>query len=362
MIGDEITEEVISRIPYDPYSVIANSLSNVEDAEPAPDTPTPEVPVANASGTVEPKEEGVKTGEQNVEDFFSKVAVNDEWRPINVAEEELPQWYENKYKQLLESVAGDQFKQTVLSFLQEDLLKEVENVEEFKRHYLNFQTNPALYAAQYFPESLAKIGVEPVLSKEQIYQAVELEMAKEFGDNYQRMIDPAEAFKLGTYSYSILEKQRELLNRVTAKNEENLVKYNEFMASKPASSSEAQPIDPNALETFAKEEFSKFQRKFGTEKEFVNFVQESYNKNWLPTTEELWTLKNLDKILRDEYEKGIADGNKKQASDIRKQYGIEKPEVVRQVKSAEKETNYEKIHRAIYDPYEAINKSILGEN
>lgn len=355
---NEVEKFEVARPVYDPYALIANSLLQTEEEAPEEGAApaSEEEPVITED---KPSRDELVVGEEI--DFFTKINVGENWAPTNVSADELPKWYETKYKELLQSVAGEDFKKTVLTLLQDDLLKEVENVEDFKRHYVNFQKNPALYAAQYFPDSLAKIGIEPVLSKEQIYQAVEQEMTKEFGDNYQRLIDPAEAFKLGTYSYSILEKQREYLNQISAKNEENKIKYNEMMSSNLGQNNQPEPVDEKTLEDFAKTEFAKFQRKFGAEQDFVNFVKESYSKNWVPSTEELWVLKNLDKILEDEYKKGMVDGNKKQANEIRKQYGIETPKPTTKTSSNQQDSDSIKVHRSVFDPYAVINKSILGE-
>ena len=272
---------------FDPYELYKQQFANQEKDEPEPAGQEPVEPVVT---------EEVPAASVEVEDPFKDVFLKDEWIPRNVPENELPDWYKTKYIELAKQVGGGQFKETIIENLREQLLAEIESVEDFKKHYVGFTQNPALYAAQHFPEALAKIGVEPVLNEQQIFEAVEKEMQKTFGENYESMIDPSQALKLGSYSYKLVQKQKEIYDQIVQKNEENKNIYNSLMQAKQAQLEPVKQISEEELIQHSKNEFSKFKTKVGTEEEFLNFVRDSYKNNWLPSMEEIWTMKNLNTL------------------------------------------------------------------
>lgn len=349
---------------FDPYATIANTLLNqgVPEEELSPDAVEPAV-------TEEVDPPGGETPPSNQLEGFEDVFLNEEWLPKNVEPKDLPEWYQTKYKELVKKVGGKDFEQMVIESLREQLISEVEGIEDFKSHYLNFKANPGLYAIQQFPEALAKIGVEPVLNETQIFAAVEKEMIKNFGANYENLIDPSQALKLGTHSYQIVEKQREIYNSLLAKNEENKLKFQAFQQQATASQNTPESLDETTIVETAKKEFANFSKKIGTEEEFVNFVTQSVKTKWIPSFEDIWKLKNIDKVMEEEYQRGLREGKSKHSSEIRKQYGVEPKSATAGAaqKIETKDTHdemtnyYNRISRVTYDPYEAIRKQIIGE-
>jgi hypothetical protein len=242
--------------------------------------------------------------------LFDYTVVGEEWAPptnFSTTDDEL-NWYRNQYGKIVTTLSSDEFKQNLLERYQSVLGSEIEDSESFVEHYKGFKANPKEYIRQYFPEKMAELGIDPIMSEDEIETKITARMKEEFGEHYESLLSPMEAVKPKSFTYKALKRQEQLLKEYEQSNEETKNKYKGYHSSiKPQQ--QEQPVDESAI---IEEQYNLYFKDW-KRSDYDDFIEKAKIKQW--------NLHDMEKVINfDVYlETAKAEGKKLALEQISKQ-------------------------------------------
>lgn len=256
--------------------------------------------------------------------------LGDEWKPPADATE---QWYKDKYKEMATYANTDEFKNSLLTKYQEDLINAQSDADKIGEAARALMNNDKRYLLQYFPEKLAELGIEPTLSPNEIASMVEQTMKQEFDENYKDIFDSKHLLDPTSKSAQIYTRSQELLKYYNEINEQRKEAFKSYQTEtkhgvKPQVTREE--IYEQVKDKLAKEDFDS-------------------TMDYVVNNADSWTVMDLRKIMT--YD-----------TDIQKSYEQGKADAIRELKRV---GNAQPVHSApsrskeVYNEPESFN-SYLG--
>jgi len=198
------------------------------------------------------------------------------------------------------------------NFVINKLAEENSKIEGFAEHYLAFTQNPKEYLIQFYPEKLAEIGIQPVMSGEQIENAIDEKLKQEFGEDYKSQWDPNELLDINSITSRILFRKNELYQHymdINRKNEEILANWNKNLAEGRSNIQEYGNQGTNIVEEINRQYKDKFLNEYQfSEEDYNKFIEDMQNRTL--TMEDMHRVVYFDGYMRLAYERGLEDAKK----------------------------------------------------
>lgn len=232
---------------------------------------------------------------------------------FNSKKEEL-EWYRNKYEELLTFYSKKEFVDQFIKAYEEKLIEKEKNVETLKATAELLEGNPELALKLYAPHYLAKNNIDYELTTEDIYNIIDYNLKKEYGEDYQLHFKPEDKDKKGTLSYNMYRKQEKLLQQIQ-----------EYQEKQRQIAQQYRQPTQEEIQKMIEEEYEKDFKEAGYSKEDFNKFYEEVKKA-IPKLK----LKDYHRILyfkdylKEAYQKGLQDGKK----DITKKLNTAKQKII----------------------------------
>jgi len=227
--------------------------------------------------------------------------IPDEYKPKTFKDEkEEVEFYRQNYRKALNHYKSEEFSKTLKEQYKDSLLKEEEDYETLKKIHTSFKDDPELMFKLYYPENLAKRGIDVQFSPEEQNKVINRVLSDSFGSNYKDKYDPNEALDdPSSMSAKMLDKQREVKQAL----------------QEAQTKAEASIPDPKALEKTIVEQRQKYFKNI-PEDEFNSFIKEV--ETWQPTLLDIHRAKNFDTYAEQAYQLGLVKGREANAQEFKK--------------------------------------------
>lgn len=224
-------------------------------------------------------------------------------------------WYKQKFEELSGALSSEKFYDTLFEAYKDQLLAKEQEVEEVLTTHRALKENPRDYIRQFFPESLAELGISPVMKDEEIASSVDQALQKEFGADYKNVynVEDLAPFKGNTLTRQIFNRGNELHDQFSKLNEKNRQIFEDYTAKVAKGE---KPIDDAQAEDYINEQYSTLEKQGVSRADYDAFIQEL--KSYHPTVEDFWKLKNLDKTVEAVKKQAYEEGRKAALSNINK--------------------------------------------
>jgi len=225
-------------------------------------------------------------------------------------------WYKNNYQKIYGSITSQDFYNKVFEQYKDQILSQEEEAEQIRQTYLSLKNNPKDYIRQYFPETLAEIGVQPVMSDEEITSKVDEGLKEKFGENYRDLYSAEDLapFKGRTLSRQIQEHGDLLHKQYNEQNERNRSLFEEYRSKLASPQSQQAPLTDEDAQKYIDEQYEHV-KDFGiTKEEYGEFVESL--KSYQPTVKDFYRMKNFDNLLEQARKSGIEEGKKSVTANI----------------------------------------------
>jgi len=224
--------------------------------------------------------------------------------------EEEAQFYRERYDELIEVTenffTSEEYAAELIDKYQEELLMAHEGAEELLEIKDMLHENPLLAIKKYFPEGVAQLGGQPVISEAEAITMVDKELKQQFGTNYRDKFDQSEVEIEGSLSAKMLEAQRKILEEVESHN-------NEVKNMKIDIPHEPTPEEIDERLDMLYEEV--FEPMGLSEEEYVEFLQMSAEKQQEPI--DAYKLVYFDDLIEEAYQMGLEESGKKIRNTVR---------------------------------------------
>jgi len=239
--------------------------------------------------------------------------------------------YRNAFEQLAGQIASPDFYSGFVDTYREDLMRQAQEIENFKQHFQGFQKDPRNYLKTWLPEFYEEFGARP-MSDEEIGAAVEAKLKEEYGDTWADMIDPTEVYRPGTVSRKIntrmLELERQYQNenakvkeRVEARRQE-IASGNQGSPAPQGETIQFASADEAAEKTW--EQVAPVFTEAGVTKEqYKQFVNENADKQY--SMLDIYRGSNYARDVEAARQAGIAEGRRILAKELG--VAIKEPEI-----------------------------------
>jgi hypothetical protein len=277
-----------------------------------PDEVVPEETTDETETEIETPEEATPTEpEEPIElspadrDFYARPEFKD-------AEEEL-NWHRERFSTL------DKIFDTKSGYLQEfientrteALTKLDEELDGLKVMYDAMQKDPRGFLLQYMPEALQSYGINPILSTEQILERVATDLTKEFGENYESKLNPADMFKPHSFASKVWARQQQLLTEwdmTNRRNEQLLKQWNDFTVKGGLPQPKDQVEEEAQFQRYAETEFQNYfapKLKY-TKEQFDEFISKAKEHPAI-TLADIEKIVNFNKYVDNAYKRGLTE-------------------------------------------------------
>lgn len=221
-------------------------------------------------------------------------------------EQEL-EWLRTKYSELHGQLTNKEFYDKLYETYRDQFIAREEEAQQILQTHKALKENPREYIRQFFPETLAELGVSPVLKDEEVAAEVDKALQKEFGEDYKNLYDPNDLapFKGNTVTRQIFNRGNELHAEFQKQNEKNRQIFDNYTAKVAQGK---QPIDEAAVSDYLDSEYAKLEKQGLSREDYDTFVQEL--KEYHPTVEDFWKMKNVDKLVEKAKQEAFEQGKK----------------------------------------------------
>lgn len=248
--------------------------------------------------TQQPEQEEFKIDEKwfTPEDFE-----NDPVKELN--------WYKNRVE-TLRNAYNDLYVDRPQEHINQLLEQTSNEIEGFKIAFNALKTNPEEFVMQYMPELLAKHGLSPVLSEDQILNKVHEQLVKEFGEDYRNRYDPSELIDMRSFSAQMLNKQNQLYGEYAELNKRNAeiaTKWNENINEKGTNFQTQEQAQFNVQE-IAEKHYGEFEQLGFNREEYNSFIEAAQQQDL--TMQDIHKVVYFDGYMQVAYEKGLEEGRK----------------------------------------------------
>jgi hypothetical protein len=302
-------------------------------------TQTPEyLPTDNsqmAEGEPEiPQDEGVQAEPEAPQEPYNPF-ISEAFKAPEAFEspEEEREWYRNKFNELQGTLTKKEFYETLFDSYRDQFLSKEEESKQILETYKALKTNPREYIRQHFPESLAEIGISPVMKDEEVADAVDKRLQQEFGEDYKNLYNTEDLapFKGNTLTRQIFNRGNELHAEFQKQNEKSKQIFSEYTAKVAQGQ---KPIDDSAVSDYIDKEYSKLEQHGVSREDYDAFISEL--KDFYPTVEDFWKMKNVNSLVEKARKEAYEEGKKAAFGGISKIASSVKPEAAPKNSTSEK--------------------------
>lgn len=268
-----------------------------------------ETETGNNQGTGEASENADVTAQVQSElpDYITEA-----WRPPTDADDS---WYKQKYTEALSYPNSPEFQEKFLSNIKENIIaaqEDADKIIEVSRMLLSGNTRAL---RQYFPEKLQEIGVEPVLTQEEIGTLIQNQLAQEFGENYEQLFDNKQLLNPMSQTAQMHNRSQQLLAHfanLNAERKTNFEKYKAGVTEQPVTQSEVKYASKDEMYDVVKDTMNKDEFE-----EVFKYAEENAPK---------WTIADARKVMKyDDDVKAAYERGKAEALGYVKSAGNAKP-------------------------------------
>lgn len=248
--------------------------------------------------------------EQPKTDEPSPFTLGDDFAPPEKFEEGTDElgWYKEKYNALHKGLTDPAFYDRVMEQYGEKILAKEAEAEKIKETWAAIQKNPRDYIRQHFPESLAELGISPVMSAEELTSSVDAKLKAEFGENYRDLynVEDLAPWKGETLTRQIYNRGQELHNELSQQNSKNKEIF-EGYTKKVAEG--ASPVSEEQTRKYIEDNYKDFEKAGIDRSTYDSFVQE-LEKAPMPGLMEFYKLKNYEQTMENARKMGYEEGRK----------------------------------------------------
>ena len=218
-------------------------------------------------------------------------------------------WYADRFEQVKQTYGSINPEEIQRQIFEEQSQSVAQEIEGFKIMYQALKSNPEEFVMQYIPEVLAKHGIEPVLSSDQMADKIEAKMRNEFGDDYKMKYNANDLIDPRSLSNSILMRQQQLYQDYTAMNQANqqrLGEWNQNLAQGRSNLAPNQEYSREQVIENAKQYYPEFEAKGFSTEDYDQFVAEAIDHKM--TMDDVHKVLYFDGYMQVAYEKGLEEG------------------------------------------------------
>ena len=218
-------------------------------------------------------------------------------------------WYADRFEQVKQTYGSINPEEIQRQIFEEQSQSVAQEIEGFKIMYQALKNNPEEFVMQYIPEVLAKHGIEPVLSSDQMADKIEARMRNEFGDDYKMKYNANDLIDPRSLSNSILMRQQQLYQDYTAMNQANqqrLGEWNQNLAQGRSNLAPNQEYSREQVIENAKQYYPEFEAKGFSTEDYDQFVAEAVDHKM--TMDDVHKVLYFDGYMQIAYEKGLEEG------------------------------------------------------
>lgn len=276
-------------------------IENIGEPENAADVPPTE---PNAAGQ-EPNANEPQGAEPSSR-FFD---LGDDFRApesFENPEDEL-NWYKQKYETVYNNFTSEDFYQKIVDNYKEVILSKAEEAEKIKETYTALQKNPKEYIRQFFPESLAEIGVSPVMDDNEMSMTVDKKLKEEFGENYADMynVNDLAPFKGNTFSRQVQSRGDAIYAELQKQNEKNRTIFENYTKNIVDG---REPASEERIKNYVESQYVEFEKSGMDRADYDTFVSEL--SGYVPTMKDVYLMKNLPVVHQIGYDEGYEAAKK----------------------------------------------------
>lgn len=246
-------------------------------------------------------------------------------------------WYKQRYSEAAQKLSDPQFYDSILERYGEQILKREQEAEEIIASFKALKTNPRDFVRQYYPESLAEIGISPVLSPEEMQEKIKSDLASEFGEDYESMYDEKDLapWKGQTFSRRIYDRGNELYDRYKSENARSQEIFDGY-AKKVAEGKN--PLSDETAKKFIDEQYEQHFKSDGIARsDYDAFVDELKTKEL--TIRDMWKLRNYESDIEKARKEGLEEGRRSVTNDIRRVALPKSPDTVKPKEASSKQVD-----------------------
>ena len=256
--------------------------------------------------TIEPTEP--QGSESPVEEPQQEVGIFDVPAEFKDTQEALS-WYADRFEQVKQQYSSVNPEDIQKQIFEEQTVAISQEIEGFKIMYNALKTNPEEFVMQYMPEVLAKHGIEPVMSPDQMADKIENRMRQEFGEDYKLKYNANDLIDPRSLSNNILMRQQQLYADYTQMNQANQARLGDWNQNLSEGKSNLAPNQEFTREQVlenAQQYFPEFQAKGFSTEDYNQFVTEAVDHKM--TLDDVHRVLYFDGYMQVAYEKGLNEG------------------------------------------------------
>jgi hypothetical protein len=259
--------------------------------------------------------------EQIADSLFE--ALPEEWRPTKKfasSDEEL-EFYRSKYPALWQHITSDQFADQFLDQYGDIITRQDQELQAARMIMKGLDKDPVNFLMTYIPEYAEQLGIGSYYDEDAISEIVESEIAKQFGENWKDVYDPADLVRRNSVSSQILKRTQAIEAELEQRNHRFVQSRNARLAeiaqrqqqqNIPSQQYNIEHIMDTAVDMY----FEELQNEGVTEEEFIEtFIQ---SMTFQPRMKDIHRIVNYDKIIDSERKKAYEEGRKSMLSEYRK--------------------------------------------
>lgn len=244
---------------------------------------------------VEQKEPPVEGATEDAKDLTIPENPDNPWLPPPIEDpQQRLRWYEDKYKTLYDTLNDPGYTTFVEQKKQEAVEKVLSEAEaeiaDVRLVYQALQKDPVNWLRQYVPGAMAALGYNPVMSDQEIAEAVDRKMAEEFGVGYFNNINSNDILKPGTLSRQMFMRQNAIEQSLLEQNRVNEQKWQQYqqkvangeLVQQQAAAASQQPQAAEVTPEFINNIYDKHFTGRLTREEHQQFIQDASKYQWGP--------------------------------------------------------------------------------
>lgn len=234
----------------------------------------------------------------------------DDWfvMPDQLSQEEQFNWYKERYDTISQMVRPS--RESLTPYLEKHFTEMVQEKEQelsgFVQMYQAMQTNPKAFLAQFLPEALQSMGIDPILSQEEIFNNINTRLTSEFGPEWQQIASNAmDRYNPNSNAYKIDFRYQQMLNELqqqNARNQNIIGRWNELVSTKQIQT----PDEKQAAEQINNLYATEFEPKGFTREQFDAFFQKAEQTTLQPA--DIHHALYFDEYMKQAYKQGIEAG------------------------------------------------------
>lgn len=293
------------------HGAYADMLSNAQQSD------EPQVPVDQTQNNVDVPKIDVPDNiepdsSSHQEPFYS---LGDDYvapESFDNTESEL-EWYKEKYNNVVNNFTSEDFYNKVFENYKDLMLAKMQDADRMKETYEALQRNPKEFIRQYFPESLAEIGVTPVMDDNELSATVDRRLKEEFGDNYSDLynVNDLAPFKGNTLSRQIQTRGDAIYAELVKQNDKNREIFENYTKNIVAG---REPVSEERIKNYVEEQYQEFAKSGMDRENYDAFVSEL--NGYVPTMQDVFLMKNVPLVHKIGYEDGYEAAKKEFAKNV----------------------------------------------